>query len=208
MKKHRKFLLTLIAGLALCSSFAFAGPKAAIAKSRKKTVTTVQVKHNNNWLYPFSHDNRYGVHPLYFAQTFGNTDYLRCLHPRSYFHDGWDFGVSEVGKKAKVEAIHPGKVKQVRYGNGLGWFVWVISKDKYVEIYQEGFNSKKDIKVKPGQNIKTGQKIGYLTGTHLHLGLSKTNRHYINANGYPCGNWYKNNGTWLNPVKTIAAHHR
>ncbi len=31
------------------------------------------------------------------AQTFGMTDYMRSVNPPSYFHDGWDFGHSEVG---------------------------------------------------------------------------------------------------------------
>lgn len=54
-----------------------------------------------------------------------------------------------------------------------------------------------------GQTVKTGQKIGKLTGSHLHLSLTKTNHKYINANGFPCNNWFINNGTWLNPVKVI-----
>lgn len=139
---------------------------------------------------------------MYNSQTFGNTDYARSLKPLSYFHDGWDFGWGEVGHST-VRAVHPGTVKSVSYGNGLGWFVWVVSPDNYVEIYQEGFNKKSNIKVKPGQEVKTGQAIGKLTGTHLHLGITKTNKKYINKHGYPCNNWNKNNGTWLNPVKTI-----
>lgn len=87
-------------------------------------------------------------------------------------------GDSEVGY-SPVYAIHEGTVKKVAYDSGLGWFIWVISPDKYVEIYQEGFNNKSDI------YVKAGQKIGKLTGSHLHLGLTKTTKKYINKNGFP-----------------------
>lgn len=141
------------------------------------------------------------------AQTFGMSDYLRSVNPPSYFHDGWDFGHSEVGY-SPVYAIHAGKVKKVAYGSGLGWFIWVISPDKYVEIYQEGFNKKSDIYVKKGQKIKAGQKIGRLTGSHLHLGVTKTTKKYINKHGFPCNNWNVNNGTWLNPINVIKKHYK
>lgn len=230
MRKNKLFTLGAIALFA--GSFAFLGNTAHADSTDLSNVTTQDVISSTNtdnnadtnssttndtdtvkttkkkakkltWGYPFAVQKKKGVRPMYNSQTFGITDYARSYNPLSYFHDGWDFGVSEVGKKATVKAIHPGTVKEVKYGAGLGWYVWVISDDKYVEIYQEGFNSKKDIKVKAGQKIKTGQKIGKLTGTHLHLGLTKTTHKYINKNGYPCNNWYRNVGTWMNPVKMI-----
>lgn len=142
---------------------------------------------------------------MYNAQTFGITNYMRSTTPPSYFHDGWDFGFSEVGH-SNVYAIHQGTVKKVAYGNGLGWFIWVISPDNYVEVYQEGFNKKKDIYVKTGQKIKLDQKIGKLTGSHLHLGVTQTNKDYINKYGFPCKNWNVNNGTWLNPIEVIKSN--
>ncbi|TSO26374.1 M23 family metallopeptidase [Lactobacillus sp. LL6] len=175
--------------------------------SEKNTTTITDTKKvKNTWGYPFAVQKKKGVRPMYNSQTFGMTNYARSLNPLSYFHDGWDFGVSEVGKNSTVKAIHPGTVKEVRYGAGLGWYAWVISDDGYVEIYQEGFNSRKDISVKAGQKVKTGQKIGKLTGTHLHLGLTKTTKKYINTQGFPCNNWYRNVGTWLNPVSMIEKH--
>lgn len=203
MKRHA-LLCSLMTALLLGSSFLLKTNTTQAAKSKKRETGVATVLTDSSWNYPFNKDIKNGVRPLAQAQEFGITNYARCLHPLSYFHDGWDFGVSEVGKKATVKAVHPGTVKEVRYGNGLGWFVWVISPDHYVEIYQEGFSHKKDISVQAGEQVQTGDKIGKLTGTHLHLGLSKTNKKYINKNGYPCGNWYKNNGTWLNPVATIA----
>ncbi|GFP09640.1 hypothetical protein [Lactobacillus helveticus] len=50
---------------------------------------------------------------MFKAQTFGMTDYLRSSNPPSYFHDGWDFGYSEVGRST-VYAIHAGTVKKSR----------------------------------------------------------------------------------------------
>lgn len=101
------------------------------------------------------------------AQTFGMTDYMRSVNPPSYFHDGWL-------RSWLLTCLRYCTVKKVAYDSGLGWFIWVISPDKYVEIYQEGFNNKSDI------YVKTGQKIGKLTGSHLHLGLTKTTKKYIN----------------------------
>ena len=42
------------------------------------------------------------------------TDYMRSVNPPSYFHDGLDFGHSEVGY-SPVYAIHEGTVKKVAY---------------------------------------------------------------------------------------------
>lgn len=136
------------------------------------------------------------------GQEFGHTDFLRRLKPKSYFHDGFDFGFSEVGHK-NVYAVHAGTVHKVKFRPGMDLYVWVISPDGYVEIYQEGFLSITDIAVKKGQKIKLGQKIGRLTGSHLHLGITKTDKDYIDKHGDPCRNWWKDNGTWLNPMKII-----
>ncbi|RVU70209.1 MULTISPECIES: M23 family metallopeptidase [Lactobacillus] len=202
MKK--KFILASAALVALSSSLLFGSNNTQAAKKKNADIQTEEVDPSikNDWNYPFAVQDKKGVRPMYNAQVFGITNYARSIKPLSYFHDGWDFGFSEVGHST-VRAVHPGTVKKVAYGNGLGWFVWVISPDNYVQIYQEGFNKKKDIKVKAGQMVKTGQKIGKLTGSHLHLGVTKTNHDYINDHGYPCNNWFRNVGTWLNPVKTI-----
>ncbi|MBD5431866.1 MAG: M23 family metallopeptidase [Lactobacillus sp.] len=205
--KFRKSIATITAALALTSSFAIGSSNIQAAKKKKANVVNTELAQDSQgpWVYPFAKLAKNGVNPMYNAQTFGKTDYARSLKPLSYFHDGWDFGWGEVGKST-VKAVHEGTVEKVAYGNGLGWFVWVISPDNYVQIYQEGFNKKKDISVKPGQTVKAGQKIGKLTGSHLHLGITKTNKNYINKNGYPCNNWYVDNGTWLNPIKVIQSN--
>ena len=201
MKK--KTIFNIFTTLALSANLFTTTAGIVHADANTENVNTQNVKQEKmTWGYPFAKLNKKGVHPMYNAQVFGKTNYARSLKPLSYFHDSWDFGWGEVGHST-VKAIHPGTVKSVAYGNGLGWFVWVVSPDIYVEIYQEGFKKKKDISVKVGQTVKTGQKIGKLTGSHLHLSLTKTNHKYINANGFPCNNWFINNGTWLNPVKVI-----
>ena len=171
----------------------------AAVDSNTTTTTTEPEKKTYKWTYPFKACDKYCVRPMSKAQTFGMTDYMRFVNPPSYFHDGWDFGHSEVGY-SPVYAIYENTVKKVAYGSGLGWFIGVISPDKYVEIYQEGFNNKSDV------YIKAGQKIGKSTGSHLHLSLTKTTKKYINKNGFPCNNWNVNNGTWLNPISTIKKY--
>lgn len=202
-------VLTILAALSLMGPATSLVPNNVVttnASVRRRAKKSVR-RHIKTWDYPFANLNKYGVRPMYNAQVFGKTNYKRSAKPLSYFHDGWDFGWSEVGHST-VKAIHAGRVKEVAYGNGLGWFVWVISPDGYVEIYQEGFKKRKDISVKAGQHVRLGQKIGRLTGSHLHLGLTKTNKNYINVNGFPCNNWFRNNGTWLNPVSTIKRNLR
>ena len=62
-----------------------------------------------------------------------------------------------------------------------------------------------DIYVKKGQKVKLGQKIGKLTGSHIHLGVTKTDKDYIDKkhDNTPCKYYWKDNGTWLNPMKII-----
>ncbi len=165
---------------------------------KKKTNKKVKV----TWGYPFKACYKKKI-KFKSGQEFGKTDFLRRIKPKSYFHDGFDFGFSEVGHKP-VYAVHAGTVHKVKYRPGMGLYVWVISPDGYVEIYQEGFLSITDIYVKKGQKVKLGQKIGRLTGSHIHLGITKTDKHYIDKHGDPCRNWWKNNGTWLNPMKIIT----
>lgn len=207
--KLKKQLITLLGAVLLGSSLSASVVSADTVDNSSNTTTNVTsqtpAKKTYKWAYPFKVCDKYGVRPMYNSQTFGITDYMRSINPPSYFHDGWDFGHSEVGY-SPVYAIHEGTVKKVAYGSGLGWFIWVISPDKYVEVYQEGFNKKSDIYVKTGQKIKVGQKIGKLTGSHLHLGLTKTTKNYINKAGFPCNNWNVNNGTWLNPISTIKKY--
>ncbi|EFG56340.1 peptidoglycan DD-metalloendopeptidase family protein [Lactobacillus amylolyticus] len=208
MKKISRILLAIgiiaiviFAAQPLWRSNSFFNPVHHTSQVKKKSITKKKKKYVPTWGYPFKRlyekKNKFKS-----GQKYGETDVLRRTSPKSYFHDGYDFGFSEVGHKA-VLAVHAGTVHRVHYRAGMGLYVWIISKDGYVEIYQEGFLNNYDIYVKKGQHVKLGQKIGELTGSHIHLGITKTDKHYIDKHGDPCGNWWKNNGTWLNPMKII-----
>ena len=125
-------------------------------------------------------------------QTFGTSP-----SRNGHFHDGWDFGSSKYGAGSTIKAVHDGTVYRIEQLHGY-WMVDVKSSDGYYEVYQEAFASRSDIAVSEGQSVKIGDKIGTLTDTHLHLGISKTE--IDKANAY----WNVNNGTWLNPVREIA----
>lgn len=169
------------------------------ALKAKKTVAEKDI-----WGYPFAKCYTKKIKYLS-GQRYGKTDVCRRVYPKkSYFHDGWDFGWSEVGNKAAVLAIHPGTVKKVAYCTGLGWYIWVVSPDGYVEVYQEGFANRSDITVKAGQKVKLGDKLGRLTDSHLHLGITKTSADYISKHGHPYKNYWRDNDTWLNPMKVIT----
>lgn len=172
-------------------------------KTVKQSKKKPQIKkHIITWGYPFSRLYQKQI-KFKSGQKYGKTDILRRLYPtKSYFHDGYDYGFSEVGH-SPVLAVHAGTVKKVHYRAGMGLYIWVISDDGYVEVYQEGFLSITDIYVKKGQKVKLGQEIGKLTGSHIHLGITKTYKDYIDKYGDPCKNWWKNNGTWLDPMKII-----
>lgn len=102
-----------------------------VKKLKKKT------PHKVTWGYPFERLYHKNI-KFKSGQKFGETDILRRPDKKSYFHDGYDFGFSEVGH-SPVLAVHEGTVHKVKYRPGMGLYVWIISKDGYVEIYQEGF---------------------------------------------------------------------
>lgn len=127
------------------------------------------------------------------GQQFGHTGYSRG---GGNFHDGFDFGSAKY--HGNVIAVHDGKVKFVGSKYGF-WIVWVVSSDGYNEVYQEAFGGRGDISVKEGDSVKVGQKIGRLTQSHLHLGISKKKL------SDPCEHGYTNDGTWLDPIKVIKS---
>src|SRR5699024_819477 len=112
------------------------------------------------------------------------------------FHDGYDFGSANVGPGQLILAVHDGKVFKVAIDVGW-WYVWVKSSDGYNEVYQEAFNSRGDITVNEGDEIKVGDKIGTLSGSHLHLGITKK------AITSSVQSGYSDDGTWLDPIKII-----
>ena len=112
------------------------------------------------------------------------------------FHDGLDFGSIDHPGSA-VHAVHSGVVTQIRYIAGLENYV-VVRSDEYTFVYQEAFSNKGNISVKVGQQINTGDVIGYRDTSHLHLGITReTNVMKAIANSF------NNNGTWLDPRALI-----
>lgn len=213
-QKNNKKWRTILTILVFIGLFAFAGfyihsyPIAddikLVATQPKALKAKKKVAEKDIWGYPFAKCYTKKIKYLS-GQRYGKTDICRRTYPKkSYFHDGWDFGWSEVGNKAAVLAVHPGTVKKIAYVQGLDYYVWVVSDDGYVEIYQEAFLNRSDISVKVGQKLKLGQKIGRLTDSHLHLGVTKTSKDYITKKGHPYKNYYKDNGTWLNPMTIIT----
>ncbi|WP_251717381.1 M23 family metallopeptidase [Lactobacillus agrestimuris] len=213
-KKHKKktylFFFTTILIIAIAcfpmihNPFDFVHGFEPTHKVKKKKV--VKKKVAETWIYPFKKLDEKKIN-FKSGQKFGETDVIRRVKPKSYFHDGFDFGFSEVGH-SPVFAIHDGVVHKVHFRPGMGLYIWVISPDGYVQVYQEGFLSITDIYVKKGEKVKMGQKIGRLTGSHIHLGLTKTDKNYIDKHGDPCKYWWKNNGTWIDPMKVITANRK
>ncbi|GFZ27671.1 M23 family metallopeptidase [Lactobacillus corticis] len=199
--------------LAICGGLFYSGKQAwdselatinQSQKPKKSQKKRVKKPYQATWGWPFKKIGKNG--PKYEeGQQYGKTKYLRRLYPtKSYWHDGWDFGFSQVGQNSKVLAVHAGRVHKVGYAAGIGYYIWVISDDGYVEVYQEGFADLSSITVKKGQKVKLGQTIGYLTGNHLHLGITKTSKDYVRKkDGAPDNRAYSDNGIWLNPVKVI-----
>lgn len=145
------------------------------------------------WAYPFASIAQSGPTGFEEGQQFGTTSYARA---GGNFHDGVDFGSAKY--QGSVLAVHGGTVYQVaQSSDGRGVHVDVKSSDGYYETYQEAFSSLSDVKVKVGDTIKTGDQIGTLDTSHLHLGISKTEIESAQSSAFT------DNGTWLNPVDVI-----
>ena len=112
------------------------------------------------------------------------------------FHDGLDFG-SYDHPGSSVHAVHSGVVTQIGYIAGLENYV-VVQSDEYSFVYQEAFSNRGNIKVRVGQQINTGDVIGYRDTSHLHLGITRE-KNIMRA----IANSFNNNGTWLNPLELI-----
>ncbi len=147
---------------------------------------------SGKWSWPFKDVPKSGPTGYEDGQQFGHTGYHRG---RGNFHDGFDWGSARY--HGDILAVHGGTVYKVGHDGARGYFVDVKSSDGYYEIYQEAFTSKSDIAVKEGDQIQTGQKIGTLTTSHLHLGISKKEIEQAQSS------WDIDDGTWLDPISVI-----
>lgn len=156
-----------------------------------KATITVNPTVDNSWGWPFP----CGEGHFLGGQLFG-------VNPggefrRNGFHDGLDFGsIDHPGNE--VHAIHGGTVRMIDWGNGGINFYVVIQDGSGLNVeYQEAFASPSNITVKPGQQVKTGDVIGYRTTDHLHVGITKHN--FPEAFSHA----FSNDGTWIDPLNAI-----
>lgn len=152
---------------------------------------------SGNWQWPF--DGVKDPPQSLDGGQFGDSAASSSVRGHS-FHDGfdWSFGLNGVHSGSTVKAVHDGTVTKVGYAAGLDTYVWVHSDDGYNEVYQETF-SPSDVKVKQGDHVNAGDTIGtaHLNG-HMHLGITKESDF-----GKAESKAFTNDGTWLDPVKTI-----
>lgn len=149
---------------------------------------------SGKWGWPFKTIPKDGPTRYENGQQYGHTGMIRG--GGNDFHDGYDFGSAIVGAGQPILAVHDGKVFKV--ANDVGWwYVWVKSSDGYNEVYQEAFNGRGDIVVNEGDEVKVGDKIGTLSGSHLHLGITKK------AITSSVQSGYSDDGTWLDPIKIV-----
>lgn len=156
-----------------------------------KATITVNPTVDNSWGWPFP----CGEGHFLGGQLFG-------VNPggefrRNGFHDGLDFGsIDHPGNE--VHAIHGGTVRMIDWGNGGINFYVVIQDGSGLNVeYQEAFVSASNITVKPGQQVKTGDVIGYRTTDHLHVGITKHN--FPEAFSHA----FSDDGTWIDPLNAI-----
>lgn len=114
------------------------------------------------------------------------------------FHDGLDFGsIDHPG--SEVHAIHGGTctISRAWGSGGINWYCVITDSTGLNVEYQEAFGSASNITVNVGQQVNTGDVIGYRTTNHLHVGITK--------HGFPeaFNHAYSNDGTWIDPQTTI-----
>lgn len=152
--------------------------------------TVTNQTNSGTWGWPFPST---GEGSFMQAQKFGYDGGFRT----NSFHDGLDFGsIDHPG--AEVHAVHGGKVTTVAWGgNDIKWYVVITDSTGLNVEYQEAFLNRDKITVNVGQNITTGQVIGYRDNDHLHIGI--TRHSFPEAFSHA----FSNDGTWIDPQATI-----
>lgn len=112
------------------------------------------------------------------------------------FHDGMDIGNAAQIPEHKIYACHSGTVVYSAYMMAELMWVIIIKTGKYYIWYQEFTSTANNVAVKVGDKVKAKQYLGYVTGTHVHVGITKQKD--INQ---ALASAFTNNGTWLNPKK-------
>lgn len=159
-----------------------------------KDTITAKPADDNSWGWPFpcgegtfSGGQLFGVHP-------GGE-----FRPNG-FHDGLDFGsIDHPGNE--VHAIHGGKVTTAATwgGSEIKWYLVITDSSGLNVEYQEAFSSQNNIIVGYGQEVHTGDVIGYRTTDHLHIGITRMDVRQA------FGHAFSNDGTWLDPQAMIKS---
>ncbi|RHW55054.1 M23 family metallopeptidase [Lactobacillus bombicola] len=156
--------------------------------------------YSGKWAWPFASIK--GTPSSLDGGQYGHTSFSRGS---TNFHDGFDFsnGLNGVHNGSAVLAVTSGKIYKVGYNGAAKYYIWEKAGD-YNIIYQEGFSSKGDIHVKQGDTVKIGEKIGTITDTHVHLGITTNKKNpTMNQIGSPVANGFDHPDCWLNPIKVI-----
>lgn len=159
-----------------------------------KATITAQPATDNSWGWPFP----CGEGTFSGAQLFG-VNPGGGFRPNG-FHDGLDFGsIDHPGNE--VHAIHGGKVTTAATwgGSEIKWYLVITDSTGLNVEYQEAFSTQGNITVGYGQEVHTGDVIGYRTTDHLHIGITRMDVKQA------FGHAFSNDGTWLDPKAMIES---
>lgn len=139
-----------------------------------------------------------------FGSWLGTEDGGQFGHTTGYprpndYHDGVDFGSATYGSGSDIHAVQSGTVVVSGLkGDGLGYVIVIKGANGISTVYQEFSTSASDAYVKEGQTVKVGDVIGKLTGSHLHLGMTKQDWNQAVMHSFDAS------GGWLDPVTIIS----
>lgn len=141
------------------------------------------------WVFPVK--GKLGI-----SDPWGNRAWRVNARNPTGFHDGMDIGNAAQIPEHKIYACHSGKVVYSGYMMPELMWVIIIETGKYHIWYQEFTSTANNVAVKVGDKVKAKQYLGYVNGTHVHVGITKQkDRNKALASAFT------NNGTWLNPYK-------
>lgn len=130
------------------------------------------------------------------SDPWGYREWRKNARNPTGFHDGIDIGNNAQIYEHKIYACHSGTVVYSAYMMAELMWVIIIKTGKYYVWYQEFTSTANNVAVKVGDKVKAKQYLGYVTGTHVHVGITKQKD--INQ---ALASAFTNNGTWLNPMK-------
>lgn len=158
-----------------------------------KDTITVKASSDSSWGWPFP---SVGEGSFTGGQLFGVN--AGGEFRTNGFHDGLDFGsIDHPG--SEVHAIHGGTctISRAWGSGGINWYCVITDSSGLNVEYQEAFGSAGNITVNVGQQVNTGDVIGYRTTNHLHVGITRASIPGAFSHAF------SNGGTWIDPLATI-----